>query len=652
VVGGQQEAWLTDNDVLLVRDVIPAGLFLNFVDQVTGQDVLPNFRVERFGPQGPEPERAPAQDRPRGPITQPEPKPKPRPPPLPPPTVAEPESVGVGKAATELEPDVEEIGDNVIFVDLTEGEAEPEEEIPNVTLGSTTLGALTDRPRGLDQASPVDDNWSLEAVKLVVLAAHPDRTLLITSAQDPYISFVPPVPVYVIWNWVKDQSFQPSSTMPFLGDDTCKDSRPAIDAALAALSSQSQREQPTVPPGDEEVDPLSDYRGLIIFSQAHRHRPAAFAADTQRDTLQLSMCFLNLGNLSRPSRYPTRQVRSRDATRSILLRLWRENSSHIIMGCEASELLNPEVREQLEAIGLVLGFSEDTSLVVAARGPSAKARHGILPRPDRPTQQKSSACVKSLAAPINPSPGENPPRLYVPGQPAIAAASSSSSSRDLPFGPAPMPPKIRPTSPYGPAPTPPMVRPAAPMPPKIRPEEPVWYPQGMQPPSRPHTETEESTSTQFMEPPEEPEEPPSRLIPGLQLEEVPIPYRDLPMNFWEWPIHDQHWTRGYWVPTVNAWLCQGINEEPITVLTNHYFACRGAALMTYYWQQDHGRQFRSLNDVASVVATVMGRWDRNRIRSQMRAAMIQMRFRRFHNLYESMDFTPYLRWSEHLDKMG
>jgi hypothetical protein len=174
----------------------------------------------------------------------------------------------------------------VILVDLTEDEAEPEEDIPNITL-SSTLGALTDRPRGLDRASPVDDNWSLEAVNLVVLAAHPNRTLLNTSAQDPYISFVPPVPVYVIWNWLKDQSFQPSSTTSFRGDDTCKESRPTADAPLAASISQPQQEKPTVPPRDQEVDPLSGYRGLINFPQAHRHRPATFAADTQRDTLQL-----------------------------------------------------------------------------------------------------------------------------------------------------------------------------------------------------------------------------------------------------------------------------------------------------------------------------------------------------------------------------
>jgi hypothetical protein len=46
-----RRASLTGNDVMLVRDVIPAGFFLSIVDQVTGQDVLPNFRVERFGPE-------------------------------------------------------------------------------------------------------------------------------------------------------------------------------------------------------------------------------------------------------------------------------------------------------------------------------------------------------------------------------------------------------------------------------------------------------------------------------------------------------------------------------------------------------------------------------------------------------------------------
>jgi hypothetical protein len=62
-----------------------------------------------------------------------------------------------------------------------------------------------------------------------------------------------------------------------------------------------------------------------------------------------------------------------------------ENSSHIIMGCESAELSDPEIREQLEASGLVLGFSEDRSLVVAVRGPSARAWQSTLPNPDRPT---------------------------------------------------------------------------------------------------------------------------------------------------------------------------------------------------------------------------------------------------------------------------
>jgi len=236
-----RRAWLTDNDVLLTRDIIPAGFFLRIIDQVTGQDVLPNFRVERFGPQGPEPERAPVQNRLRGPITRTEPKPKPRPPPLPPPTVAEPESVGVGETATELEPEMEEIRDDVIHVDLSEDEEEPEEEIPNITLGSTTLRAIADRLRGPEPDQPVDDSWTTEAVNLVVLAAHPDRNLLITSAQGSYISFLPPVPVTVIWNWLKDQHFTPPSDMPFPGDDTCKVSRPMADAAFAASGSQQQQ---------------------------------------------------------------------------------------------------------------------------------------------------------------------------------------------------------------------------------------------------------------------------------------------------------------------------------------------------------------------------------------------------------------------------
>ena len=119
------------------------------------------------------------------------------------------------------------------------------------------MRAIADRLRGPEPAQPVDDSWT-ESVNLVVLAAHPDRNLLITSAQASCISFVPPVPVIVIWNWLKDQHFTPPSDMPFQGDDTCKVSQPMADAAFAASGSQQQQEPTIISPGDQEVDPLSD----------------------------------------------------------------------------------------------------------------------------------------------------------------------------------------------------------------------------------------------------------------------------------------------------------------------------------------------------------------------------------------------------------
>jgi len=163
-----RRSWLAENDVLLIRDTVPPGCFLRIVDQVTGRDILPKYRVERFGPQGAEPERAPAEDRLRGPITRPEPAPKKRPPTLPPPSIAEPKSVDVGETATELEPEVEEIQEDVIYVDLSEDEPEPDEEveeIPNITMGAIEM--VGGRPRGPEVPEVIDETWNAESVNLV-----------------------------------------------------------------------------------------------------------------------------------------------------------------------------------------------------------------------------------------------------------------------------------------------------------------------------------------------------------------------------------------------------------------------------------------------------------------------------------------------------
>jgi hypothetical protein len=238
-----RRAWLTDNDVLLIRDKVPPGFFLQIIDQVTGRDLLPTYRIQRFGPHGPEPERALAEDRLRGPITRPEPAPQKRPPPLRPPTVAEPESIGVGEAATELEPDMEEGQDNVIYVDLSEDEPEPDEEtdeIPNITMGAIEL--IGDRPRGPAAYENIDDTWNTEAFNLVLIAAHPNKRFLITIYQDPHISFIPPVPVVVIWTWLKDIHFQLTSDMPYRGDDSVNIPRTHEDAAFVASGSPTQQE--------------------------------------------------------------------------------------------------------------------------------------------------------------------------------------------------------------------------------------------------------------------------------------------------------------------------------------------------------------------------------------------------------------------------
>ena len=176
---------------------------------------------------------APRQDRLRGPPPQPGTRPKPPPPCLPPPSEAEPESVGVGEAATELEPDQEDI-QGVTLVDISEGEPEEEEledDIPAITIdepsSSAAAGLPQDRLRG-PPAIPIpwsDDQWTITAVNRLVAAAHPDRDLHLTRVEDPYLWFIPTVPVQVIWNWLRDQTLIPPSDMPFRGDDSCREGR-------------------------------------------------------------------------------------------------------------------------------------------------------------------------------------------------------------------------------------------------------------------------------------------------------------------------------------------------------------------------------------------------------------------------------------------
>jgi len=86
----------------------------------------------------------------------------------PPPSIAEPKSVDVGETATELEPEVEEIQEDVIYVDLSEDEPEPDEEveeIPNITMGAIEM--VGGRPRGPEVPEVIDETWNAESVNLV-----------------------------------------------------------------------------------------------------------------------------------------------------------------------------------------------------------------------------------------------------------------------------------------------------------------------------------------------------------------------------------------------------------------------------------------------------------------------------------------------------
>jgi RNA:NAD 2'-phosphotransferase (TPT1/KptA family) len=42
-----RRAWLTENDVLLIRDAVPPGFFLRVIDQFTGRDILPDYRGDQ-----------------------------------------------------------------------------------------------------------------------------------------------------------------------------------------------------------------------------------------------------------------------------------------------------------------------------------------------------------------------------------------------------------------------------------------------------------------------------------------------------------------------------------------------------------------------------------------------------------------------------
>jgi len=63
--------------------------------------------------------------------------------------------------------------------------------------------------------------------------------------------------------------------------------------------------------------------------------------------------------------------------------------------------------------------------------------------------------------------------------------------------------------------------------------------------------------------------PPSRPIVCPKLPTVHIPYRDFPMNFWQWPIQDPQWVRTYWVPIIEALFCQEPTENVVTELLNN-----------------------------------------------------------------------------------
>ena len=84
------------------------------------------------------------------------------------------------------------------------------------------------------------------------------------------------------------------------------------------------------------------------------------------------------------------------------------------------------------------------------------------------TQPVYTANPSPQATPIRPNPRGNPPRQYGPNQPFSPRGQyyqqapsqpftpfAASSSRDMPFGPASTPPKVRASAPYAPAPRPP-----------------------------------------------------------------------------------------------------------------------------------------------------------------------------------------------------
>ena len=154
-----------------------------------------------------------------------------------------------------------------------------------------------------------------------------------------------------------------------------------------------------------------------------------------------------------------------------------------------------------------------------------------------------------------------------------------------------------------------------------------------EPPSRLNQPTVQSKPLQ--------EQPPSRLPVYPTLPAVRIPFKDLPTNLWEFPIHDLQWCRTYWVPTVEALLCQEPTNEAVTLLVNHYYASRGAALCKYHWQRDQGMYYNNINDVVPVVATIMGRWDRNKVRQDVVELMADIKDHRWRELCASVGLDPY-----------
>ena len=99
----------------------------------------------------------------------------------------------------------------------------------------------------------------------------------------------------------------------------------------------------------------------------------------------LSIGVFNLGNMTRmswiytkESQWATMKRRSQDVEYSMLLAMLEKAPNHIILLCEGAGMERPDIQQRMKAHGWITAHSEDTNMVVGARGLPETTKVNIL----------------------------------------------------------------------------------------------------------------------------------------------------------------------------------------------------------------------------------------------------------------------------------